>query len=145
MSLTIPALYPEHEAILTLLRSISSSGGPLGVYDARGPDRPHEQVPYCVAYPYTPALDGPSGDPYADLDYQVLIRSVGGTRAQAQDAADRVRLAMLGTGPTPPAGRALRGIVSVEPLRGVTRDDDADLVTDLYLVDDLFTVPTTPA
>lgn len=139
---TIPALAPHTAAVKAALELV----GDLGVYVGRGPDRPHEAVPYAVIYPYTPTYDGPIDDIHADVDYRAQIKTVGGTDEQAEDAADRVRARLLADGGiTPPAGRVFSGPIRCEPLRGAERDDDARLTTPLWMVDELYVLPTTPA
>ena len=135
----VPAHGPHREKVFALLGAI----GDLTAGDGEAPPSPHEAVPYAILYPYLARYDGPVADIHADLDYMVHIRSVGGTQAQAEDAADRVRAAML-PADLAPAGRVMRGPVTVTSLRPVHRDDDARLASPLWTVDDLYTVPTTP-
>lgn len=136
----VPALNPHRRKVVDLLAAV----GDLEVGDGEAPASPHEHVPYAVVYPYLARYEGPVADIHADLDYMVHIRSVGGTQSQAEDAADRVRAAML-PADLAPAGRVMRGPAQVTSLRPVHRDDDARLVTPLWTVDDLYTIPTTPS
>ena len=132
----------EHtKAVLAVLEAIAD----LGVYRGGGPESPHEHTPYAVVTPHPATWSGPSGDPHADVDYRVQIKAVGTSPEQADEAADRVRTALLAPAATlAPTGRVMRGPVACEPLRPASRDDDGRLVTPLWMADDLYVIPTTP-
>lgn len=118
----------------------------LGVYVGGGPAEPHTKVPYCVLYPHTARFSGTAADAHADVDYQAMVRYVGATPDQAEDACDRVRAKLLATATAlAPSGRILSGPVRCEALEPCTRDDDARLNYPLWTLADLFVLPTTPA
>lgn len=134
------SLLDHTTAVLAVLGAV----GQLEVCDGGGPPSPHTHVPYVVVLPYPSNWYGTAEDPNADVDYRVQLSAVGATRAQAEDAADRVRSAMLAPAAAlAPAGRVLSGPVRCEPLRTM-RDDDARLVSPLWMVDEVFAIPTTP-
>lgn len=67
--------------------------------------------PYVVVQPVDGTSDGPLDDCYADVGQAYIIRSFGGTRVQADGAAEDVRAAMLSASWSIPD----RKVMSVDP------------------------------
>ncbi len=140
--MTAPASLNEHTLrVLAVLGVV----GQLGVHRGEGPPSPHLHVPYVVVNPYPASWYGTASDPHADVDYRVQISAVGATAEQADEALDRVRVALLDpTAPLDPTGRVRSGPVTCEPLRQPIRDNDARLDSPLWTASDLYVIPTTP-
>lgn len=138
---TVVALRPHTQAVLQALGGL----GDTGVYDGKGPASPHEHVPYIVVRPYLPRYDGPTADIAADVDYRVTLACAGTSQAMTEDTADRARVALLDPAAAlAPVGRLMRGPVTYETLRSCLQDEDPLLVTPMWTVLDLYTIPTTP-
>ncbi len=118
-----PASARDHaDAVVTALDAA------LTTYDGEGPADPHNRVPYAVVRTDAGDLSGTLGDRHRDLTVTVWVTAVGGTREQAQWAADKVRATLLTTGPTV-SGR------TVQPLWQVTSQPvtvDADVEPSLF-------------
>lgn len=114
----------------------------LTVFRNSGPANPEAAVPYCVVYTQPPLLDGPLGAPHDDAVTTVQVKSVGNGFGSAERTMDAARTAIL-TGITLPAGRAQSG--PVEAVGGQPAIPDPDGTTKLWMGDELFRIPTTPA
>lgn len=95
----IAASTPHTDAVVTAIAAI-----PMLVDRARMPDGAGWQgTPgssdfkrYAVVYPSPGTPDGNLAQPYEYLDYKAQINIFGVTATQAEDAADDVRVALIG-------------------------------------------------
>lgn len=102
--------------------------------------------PYAVVYPVSDVLSGPVASVSADADRTVQVTYVGVSREQAQWAADKGAVALLGADhrAVTVAGRALTGSIRHGGGGGVLRDDDT-AGPPLFYAPQRYVVPTTPA
>lgn len=131
-------------AVIAALEALAT----FGVYRGQGPADPLAMAPYWVVYAGLATTDGPSGDPYADVNPEVQITSVGAQADQAEYLADSAFAALIGQPIPPPAGRAwLRTSAPVGHVltRPVERDDDFGAGSPLFYVVSIFALPSTPA
>lgn len=118
------------------------SGAGLKTYQNAGPTDPEVQAPYVVVYAQPPMLDGPLGAPYDDAVTTVQVKSVSNGYGSAQRTMDAVRSAVL-AGIALPPGRAVAG--PIETAGGQPPILDPDSTTRLWMGDELYRIPTTPA
>lgn len=107
---------------------VAALGAALTTFDGEGPADPHNRVPYAVVRTDAGDTSGSLGDRYQELTVTVWVTAVGGTREQAQWAADKARATLLTTGPTV-SGR------SAHPMWQVTSQPvtvDADVEPSLF-------------
>lgn len=128
-------------ALSTAVRAALVAAG-ITTFHAGGPGGPEAAAPYAVVYTRTPLLDGPAGDTVADAVTTVQVKSVSNGAESCEQLGDRVRAALVPRFPAPP-GRVLSGDVRVNGGQPATQDPDT--TTRLWMMDELFDVPTTPA
>ncbi len=105
----------DHAAAVVAV--LAGTGRPVGDASA-----PAGLPPYCIVYDIAGGdLDGPLGDPYADVDWPFQVTCVGRLADEARRMADKVRVAL--DAPVTVAGRAVR-VVPDGGLGPVARDDE---------------------
>ena len=121
MPLSTPGLGRVHAD--GLIAHLEAAG--LTVFDADGPQTPHDDVPYCVVRTDNGRTSGALGDRYRDLRVLAYVTSVGETREQAQGVADQVRAAFL-TDTAPTITGRVAHPMWLEASNPVTRDDGVE-------------------
>jgi hypothetical protein len=133
---TTPELRPLWEAIVDHVTDHTD----LNVGDGH---KPAGDAPYVVLYLIDGGgLDGPVGDPEADLTTVVQATCVGRTQAEAMWVRDRVTRTFRTVPIDTPTGRAVMQVRTATP-GGVTRDDDHQ--PPLWYCTPRFPITTTPA
>lgn len=120
----------------------------IPVFRGEGPPDPLATVPYWVVHAGLAVTDGPSADPYADLDPEVQVTSVGSQSDQAEYLADVAFAALIGKALLPPVGRSWMrpgAPVGHELTRPVERDPDYGAGSPLFYVAAVYSLPSTPS
>lgn len=124
-----------------VLAALDAAG--IRVFHGSGPTQPETEVPYAVVYARTPQLGGPAGkNLVADAVTTVQVKSVSNGAQSCELLGDQVREALVPRF-DPPAGRVLSGPVNING--GQQATPDPDTAGRLWMADELFDVPTTPA
>ncbi len=134
--MTVPVAAAHAAALVTVLQT---TGRPVGDGVA-----PAGSPPYSILWDLPGgALDGPVGDPNADLDMPFQVTCVGRVADEARRMADKVRLALL-TSAVVVSGRAVMRVAPDGGLGSVERDDDTG-GPPLWYCAPRFRLLTTPA
>ena len=101
---------------------IAQLAAAITTFDGEGPQDPASRVPYVVVRTDSGQTHGSLGDRYTDLTMLVWVTAVGGTREQAQWAADKARIALLDNAGPAVSGRLWHPMWQ-ETSQPVQRDD----------------------